>query len=257
MTEEPPPFDPSAIRAVAFDGYGTLFDFTMSHFRVEVTSLLLSQGIAVDHEAFFETWTKAYAQADVWTHDPADPRPALDRMLTGPLPDWHSQWEIWRRQFAAALAAHEVAGDAEAAADHFRARLSETPPYRDALDTIEGLHARGYSLALLSNADEDFLQGALVRARLRFSVIQSSESLRAYKPHHAVFGALCGRLGLEPGEVLYVGDSPIADVTGAHRAGLRTAWVRRTETPYPDRASRPDVYLHSLDALLKALPLRP
>lgn len=255
--EEPPPFDPSAIRAVAFDGYGTLFDFTMAHFRVEVTSLLLSQGIAVDHEAFFEAWTKAYAQADVWVRDPADPRPMLDRMLAGPLPDWHSQWEIWRRQFAAALAAHEVRGDAEAAADHFRARLSETAPYPDALGTIERLHARGYALALLSNADEDFLQSATVRSRLRFSVIQSSESLRAYKPHRAVFGALCGRLGLEPGEVLYVGDSPIADVTGAHRAGLRTAWLRRTETPYPERAPRPDVHLDALAGLLEALPPRP
>jgi len=249
-------FDPAAIRAVAFDGYGTLFDFTMSHFRVEVTSLLLSQGITVDHEAFFETWTKSYAQGDVWTRDHADPRPALDRMLAGPLPDWHSQWEIWRRQFAAALATHEVPGNAEAAADHFRARLSESPPYPDALATVEELHARGYALALLSNADEDFLQSATVRARLRFSVIQSSESLRAYKPHHAVFGALCGRLGLEPGEVLYVGDSPIADVMGAQHAGLRAAWLRRTETPYPERAPAPDVHLDALAGLLEVLPPR-
>jgi len=253
---EPPPFDPRAVRAVAFDGYGTLFDFTMTHFRVEVTALLVAQGVEVDHEAFFETWTKAYAQADVWRRDPADPQPMLERMLAGPLPDWHSQWEIWRRQFQAALDIHQVQGDAEAAADHFRTRLSDSPPYADALDTVEALHARGYALALLSNADEDFLQSATVRARLRFSVIQSSESLRAYKPHHAVFGALCGRLGLEPGEVLYVGDSPVADVTGAHRAGLRTAWLRRTETPYPERAPRPDVHLDALAGLLEALPPR-
>ena len=255
--EELPSFDSSAIRAVAFDGYGTLFDFTMTHFRVEVTSLLLSQGISVDHEAFFETWTKAYAQGDVWQRDPTDAGMNIDRMVTGPLPDWHSQWEIWRRQFAAALATHGVQGDAEAAADHFRARLSETPPYSDALDTVEALHARGYSLALLSNADEDFLQHALVAARLRFSVIQSSESLRAYKPHGAVFGALGSRLGLEPGEILYVGDSPFADVTGAHRAGLRTAWLRRTETPYPERAVPPDLQLGTLAGLLEVLPPRP
>lgn len=254
--EVPPPFDPSAIRAVAFDGYGTLFDFTMTHFRVEVTSLLLKQRIAVDHEAFFDTWTKAYVQADVWPREPAGTGHMFERMLTGPIPDWHSQWEIWRRQFAAALATHTVSGDAEAAADHFRACLSESRPYADALETIEELHARGYALALLSNADEDFLQRALVQARLRFSVIQSSESLRVYKPHHAVFGALCGRLGLEPGEILYVGDSPMTDVTGAHHAGLRTAWLRRTETPYPERAARPDVHLDTLAGLLEALPHR-
>ena len=33
-----PPFDPSRIRAVAFDGYGTLFDYGMPQFRVDVAA---------------------------------------------------------------------------------------------------------------------------------------------------------------------------------------------------------------------------
>ena len=55
------------------------------------------------------------------------------------------------------------------------------------LETIEALAGRGYLLALLSNADEDFLQSAVSCNRLRFSVIQSSESLRVYKQHRASF----------------------------------------------------------------------
>ena len=103
---------------------------------------------------------------------------------------------------------------------------------------------------MLSNADEDFLQSALSLARLRFSAIQSSESLRAYKPHRAVFVAICARLGCEPAEVLYVGDSPHSDVNGGHRAGLPTAWVRHGESDdYPAQVVRPDITIDRLGEL--------
>ena len=72
-------------------------------------------------------------------------------------------------------------------------------------------------------------------------MIQSSESLRAYKPHRAVFLAACERLGVAPNETLYVGDSAIADVGGAHNAGLRTVWVRRaSESRDPVTQPSPD-----------------
>lgn len=251
-------FDPSRIRAVAFDGYGTLFDFEMTHFRVEVDRLLIEQRAEVDHDAFFETWQKSYRVADVWDHTTrTDQTPAgwpTEEALNGPLPPWHSQWEIWRRQFQAALDAHAVPGDATLAANRFREALSVARAYPEAHDTVDGLAARGLLMALLSNADEDFLQGALSRARLRFSIIQSSESLRAYKPHRAIFAALCERASCGPSEILYVGDSPFADVAGARNAGLRTAWVHRTDHPYPAHLPRPDVQIATLDELLAILP---
>jgi 2-haloalkanoic acid dehalogenase type II len=251
------PFDPTRIRAVAFDGYGTLFHFDQPEFRVEVSRLMAEQEITADHDEFFQTWQKSYRLGDVW--DQSDRTDATitgwptERSLNGPLPPWHSQWEIWRRQYQAALDAMNLQGDATAAADRFRWALSVAPAYPEAHDTIEGLASRGLLLALLSNADEDFLQSALSRARLRFSVIQSSESLRAYKPHRAIFAALCQRLFCAPSEVLYVGDSPYADVAGARNAGLRTAWIQRNDHPYPAHIAPPDVHLTSLAGLLDLL----
>src|SRR5690606_7021135 len=124
---------------------------------------------------------------------------------------------------------HGLPGDPDASANRLRELLSNAEPYPDARETLDRLDALGLRLGLMSNADEDFLQSALSHGRLRFSVIKSSESLRAYKPHKAPFLAVCNRLHCNPGEVLYVGDSPIADVNGAANAGLRTAWVRRSE----------------------------
>lgn len=251
-------FDPTRIRAVAFDGYGTLFHFGMPEFRVEIVQILAECQAQVDLDAFFTTWQRSYGVADVWEHPPRTetdpPTWPTDHALNGPLPDWHSQWEIWRRQFHAACNAHQVDGDPTFAADRFRHALSHAPAYPDAYETVEGLAGRGRLVGLLSNADEDFIQSAISRARLRFSVIQSSESLRAYKPNRAIFIALAGRLGVEPSEVLYVGDSPFADVAGARNAGLSTAWIQREEAPFPAHLQPADVTITNLRELLDIIP---
>ena len=229
-----PPFDLPSVRGVLFDAYGTLFDYGTPHFRAATAAILADQGIETDFEAFHQSWVEAYSPSGVWgDRSPSRAQPYRDHSLNGPLPAWHSQWEIWRRQFASALAQHGLEGDPDRAADWLRDQLGEAEPFEDAHDSVEQLDARGLALGLLSNADEDFLQRALSRARLRFSVIQTSESLRAYKPHRAVFLAACERLGTAPNETLYVGDSPIADVGGAHNAGLHTVWVRRPREAQP------------------------
>ncbi len=259
MAETPAAFDPAAVRAVAFDGYGTLFDFEHAHFSTAIARILAEQRIETDADAFFREWDGYYSRASVWG-DRGVNRENPDRasVLNGPLPEWHSQWEIWRRQFEWAFGQSGIEGSPEHGADQLRALLTEAEPYADAHDTIEQLAGRGYLLGLLSNADEDFLQGALSRGRLRFSVIQSSESLRAYKPNRAVYLALCHRLGCEANEVLYVGDSAIADVNGAANAGLGAAWLRRGPNPfYPDALPAPHLTLDSLAELLDLLAAPP
>ena len=247
-------FDPAAIKAVAFDGYGTVFNFANRDFHIAVTTILAEQGIETDVDAFFQTWVSSYGRAGVWADQRrGEERPDPDLVLNGPLPGWYSTWEIWRRQFGVAFEHYGLHGDGAAAADYLRLLLSHVDPYPDAHDTIEALARHGYLLALLSNADEDFLQSALSRARLRFSIIQSSESLRAYKPHRAIFDALCARAACEPHEVLYVGDSANADVSGAQNAGLRTAWVRRDERPLPERVRPPDIVIDHLAELVPIL----
>jgi len=257
MEHSPTNFDPTRVRAVAFDGYGTLFDYGMSHFRLEVASILVEQQIDVDLDEFFPTWQRSYRLGDVWDQRDRDEHGPTgwptDRALNGPLPSWHSQWEIWRRQFQAALDHHHLDGDATAAANRFRQALSDADAYPETHDAIETLATRGYLLGLLSNADEDFLQSAVSRARLRFSVIQSSESLRAYKPHRAIFMALSDRFGVAPDEILYVGDSPYADVAGGMNAGLATAWIRRDETALPAHLSAPHLTIAQLTELLDVL----
>jgi 2-haloacid dehalogenase len=235
-TKQRAPFDPTVIRAVAFDGYGTLFDWD---FRVALTDFLSQRGLAADYEALAKTFSsEAFSAVSVWApgHRGEDGKLDRKRMLDGPAPEWISTWEMWRRQFEYTFEKHGLTGDAVAGANHLRGVLSLAPAYVDAFETVERIAAHGLLLGLMSNADEDFLQGAISHNRLRFSVIQSSESLRIYKPHRAAFIALCTRLGCEPQEVLYVGDSSPTDILGALHAGLRTAWIHRAEAQIAQEA---------------------
>ena len=258
------PFEPSNIRAVAFDAYGTLFSWD---FQSAIKDVLDQQGLGGNHEEIAKTFQQeAFRKVSIWAAGHAAEDGKLDRkkMLEEHPTEWMTTWEMWRRQFVYTFEKYELRGDAEAGASHLRTVLSHAPAYPDAFETIERLARHGLLLGLMSNADEDFLQSALSFSRLRFSVIQSSESLRMYKPTRTTFLALCHRLGYAPGEVLYVGDSAAVDVGGALHAGMRAAWVNRPEeqTPQPPPAEgeppreelpTPDIEVASLLAIAETL----
>jgi 2-haloalkanoic acid dehalogenase type II len=246
------PLDLSVIKAVAFDAYGTLFYWDFIH---SVQEVLDQQGLGGDHEEVAKTFQdEAFRKVSVWAQDGPAEDGKLDRkrLTDGPPPPWIATWETWRRQFEYTFAKFGLAGDPVAGANHLRTVLSHAPAFPDAFDSIERI-AQRYLVGLMSNADEDFLQSAVSVNRLRFSVIQSSESLRIYKPNRAAFLALAQRFSCEPHEVLYVGDTPGADVSGAINAGLRAAYVRRNEAEYPEDTAPPDIEARSLEAIADAI----
>ena len=98
------------------------------------------------------------------------------------------------------------------------------PGTREILENLKGK----YRIALLSNfthppAAIELLNG--VGITHFFDVLLISGDLGYRKPHPLVFGRLTKDLGLEKGEILYVGDDPELDVDGAQRAGLQPIWM--------------------------------
>ncbi|MEZ4553107.1 MAG: HAD family hydrolase [Dehalococcoidia bacterium] len=245
------PLDLSVIKAVAFDAYGTLFHWD---FILTVQEVLAQQGLGGDHEDVAKTFQdEAFRKVSVWAeHTGEDGKLDRKRLADGPPPPWIATWETWRRQFEYTFQKFELAGDPVAGANHLRHVLSHAPAYPDAFESIERLAGR-YLVGLMSNADEDFLQSAVSVNRLRFSVIQSSESLRIYKPNRAAFLALAQRFSCEAREVLYVGDTPGADVAGAVNAGMRAAYLRRNDAEYPKDTALPDIETRSLAELTAIL----
>ena len=84
--------------------------------------------------------------------------------------------------------------------------------------------ATSYRLAVIS----DFPIGVKLKAlgvEGLFEYVASSEDSGALKPSRVPFDAMLSAMGLEAGEVLYVGDSESKDIRGASAAGMRSALI--------------------------------
>jgi 2-haloalkanoic acid dehalogenase type II len=257
MSDTMKPFDPSVIRTVTFDAYGTLFQFHDAEFRTAVTEILTAQGLDhPDHDEVYKTLYSSFIKAGPWADQlDGEGQPDWERMASGLMPEWKSTWETWERQWQLTFAAHDLDGDARRAADFTRDGLTVAPAYPEAQEAVERLAASGYTVSLLSNADDDFLDGALAQTEMQFASVQSSEGLQIYKPNRAIFLAHCEQLGVDPSTVLYVGDSLPTDVRGAQGAGLRTAWIKRSERDraLPEGTPVPDVEVSKLTELCDLL----
>ncbi len=93
-------------------------------------------------------------------------------------------------------------------------------------ETLEELRGRGYRLGVISNADGR-VEGLLESVGLRpyFDFVIDSAVVGIEKPDPRIFQLACERLGLHPGEALYVGDIYEIDVAGARRAGMRAVLI--------------------------------
>jgi len=117
--------------------------------------------------------------------------------------------------------------------------------YPEALDVLRALGP--LRAAIVSNADREHVAAWNVALPVEFVLI--SEVVGAYKPHPAMFERAIERLGVEPDEVLHVGDSDVDDVKGAKAAGLHVAWVNRDGRARRPGVPTPDFEIRDLSAL--------
>ena len=92
--------------------------------------------------------------------------------------------------------------------------------YPNVKETLETLKARGYTLAVVTNKPTRHVQPVLAAFGIDhlFSEMLGGQSLPAIKPHPGPLYYLCGKFGVEPRQVLFVGDSR-NDILAAHSAG--------------------------------------
>jgi HAD superfamily hydrolase (TIGR01662 family) len=106
--------------------------------------------------------------------------------------------------------------------------------FPDARATLKHLSGRGYRLGLLSNATDDaFVQRLVNRLGLRpwLSPVFSSAGLDWRKPRREPFDLILSRWNLPSQSVVMVGDTPYADIQGAHNAGLGAILVSNGKSP--------------------------
>lgn len=92
--------------------------------------------------------------------------------------------------------------------------------YPNVKETLEALKAKGYTLAVVTNKPTKYVQPVLAAFGIDhlFSEMLGGQSLPAIKPHPGPLYYLCGKFGVEPRQLLFVGDSQ-NDILAAHAAG--------------------------------------
>ncbi|HEV7215534.1 MAG TPA: HAD family hydrolase [Chloroflexota bacterium] len=123
-------------------------------------------------------------------------------------------------------------------------RFADTRPYDDVLPTLDALRGR-YRLGLLSNGNSHPERCGLPD---RFSFVVFAQDHGYEKPDRRLFEVALAQAGCEPQELLHVGDSLANDVAGAQGAGVRSVWLNR-DGRGNDSTVRPDFEITSLTEL--------
>ncbi|HEY8717800.1 HAD family hydrolase [Pengzhenrongella sp.] len=108
------------------------------------------------------------------------------------------------------------------------------------LDVLRDLSAT-HTLAIVSNThDANLVQSHLSAMGVSelFATVVTSIDVGRRKPHPAIYAAALERLGIRPGEALFVGDSLGPDYTGPESVGIASFLIDPTSTatvPAPRR----------------------
>ncbi|HEY1705217.1 MAG TPA: haloacid dehalogenase type II [Trebonia sp.] len=150
----------------------------------------------------------------------------------------------------ASLGASLAPGQAERVVglyDHLR-------PFPDAAAALRALAGQGYRLAVFSNGTPAMIDNCLGNSGLGefFGQRISVDEVRAFKPSPAAYRHAATRLSVPPGRIRLVTCNTF-DSVGASAAGLRTAWVNRSDAPFDTIGDQPDITVSALDRLPAAL----
>lgn len=211
--------DPRQVQAVLFDLDDTLLD-TAAAFAAAVAAMaaeFLPHLEADRHAEVLATW-----RADAAGHYQAH----VDGLV-----DYRTQ-RLARAQEIQA----EFGGAVLADADYERwtqvwdrAFSGSWAAFEDTAGILTKLRSAGLAVGCVTNAGAAQQSAKLAAVGLTDAVplLVTLDTFGVGKPDPRVFHEGARLLGMEPGQVLYIGDEPVIDARGATAAGLRGVWLDR------------------------------
>ena len=219
------------ITTVIFDMFNTLVRDGEDYWEASFERIVQEQGLAISGSQLRREWS------------PEDQRFREQRTREGAT--FQTYTDAWLKGFHRVFAKLGLPGDASGALGIVLEDMGLRPIHSETVDALVALqqHCR---IAILSNADDKFLDPVVQRLAVRFDAVLSSEEARCYKPGAWLFHQMLGRLEATAEEAIYVGDRQYEDVHGASQAGLRSAWINRAKEPLDPNLSSPHYYIESL-----------
>ncbi|MEL7474485.1 MAG: HAD-IA family hydrolase [Planctomycetota bacterium] len=186
------------MRAISFDCYGTLIDWTSG---ILAALAPFRDRIEGDDGAVIARYSEAERAAQEGGYRPY-------RAVLG---------DVMR-----AL----VSGCSDAEAGAIAESIKDWQAFPDTNPSLERL-SEEFKLAIVSNIDDDLFEATDAKISAPLSVVVTSQQVKSYKPGRKHFDTLVQRLGLAPHEILHVAESRHHDILPASGMGFPTCWIRR------------------------------
>jgi putative hydrolase of the HAD superfamily len=148
-------------------------------------------------------------------------------MMRRPLPGIEEGIASLSRSLGVTLPAVE----AEGLSRLWREACRKTRWFEEVPAILRSLSSR-FRLGLLSNTqsfDLEFLEDGELRTLFHARLLSCDAGI--LKPDPALFHRMAGMLGMDPAEILMVGDNLRDDVLGSEAAGMQAVLIRRSEAP--------------------------
>lgn len=235
-------------KAVIFDFIGTLTElvgYSLEDSEDKMVRSLTASGCDLDREEFFEAYERAHHK--YWN------------IRYGQLKEVTNA--VWVSEALNHLGYTRTPDDEEiktAVNAFFGNYLKALRLRAHAKKTLQRL-SQEYQLGLISN----FTYAPLIYAGLRklklnefFSLVVVSDEAGWRKPSPKIFRKALRRMHVKADEVLYVGDTPLEDIEGAKRVGMRTVFIPSQFNSRADMQKaplQPDHVIEKLGDLFKIL----
>ncbi len=131
-------------------------------------------------------------------------------------------------------------------------RYRELPAFDDVAESLQALAERGLRLFAFSNGTADAVDALLRHAGIEgyFDGVVSVDAVQSFKPDPAVYRHFAEVAGSDIGRCWLVSSNPF-DVIGAVSAGMKAAWLRRSDAAVFDPWEiEPDRVIRRLDDLI-------
>ncbi|AMW77976.1 haloacid dehalogenase [Acinetobacter sp. TGL-Y2] len=120
---------------------------------------------------------------------------------------------------------------------------------------IKTLYQQGYRLGLISNGRSPFQENNFKALGLNefFSSVLVSEAIGIRKPDPEIFNRSCLQLNTAPEHCVFIGDNEIADIQGAHKAGMKTIYFNQNPNKRSQLSNENLHYFKDLDLIISNL----
>jgi 2-haloacid dehalogenase len=131
--------------------------------------------------------------------------------------------------------------------------LPTWPVFEDTAETLRKLKNH-YTLALITNSDNDLVEKTLNFLGVHFDYVITSSQLGTYKPSGNNFYRALEAFDLPAGKIIHVAQSIYHDIIPCNELGIQNMWVNRYNEPSPvDEIEKPGAEINTLSEMVTLL----